>query len=256
MVSDRPVNNPTNTRRRQPAGVNALRVLEMLVDYPDGVGTTDLAGSLGMDTAQAHRLLNGLSSADYVAKTETSPRRYVITSKVLRLAARLLDQTDLIRVSRPTMRRMRDQTGETVNLAAFAEGEPVAVARELSRQPVSVFTRIGEVWPLNETAMGWAIQAFRNDGSSPDSLAERLAEIRRRGFAIDLEEYVQGVTGLAAPIFDYRGKVVGAVGVAGPTDRMPSSDDDIVRMAKLVIEAASEISTALGSITSHTLIPR
>ena len=256
MVSDRPVNNPTNTRRRQPAGVNALRVLEMLVDYPDGVGTTDLAGSLGMDTAQAHRLLNGLSSADYVAKTETSPRRYVITSKVLRLAARLLDQTDLIRVSRPTMRRMRDQTGETVNLAAFAEGEPVAVARELSRQPVSVFTRIGEVWPLNETAMGWAIQAFRNDGSSPDSLAERLAEIRRRGFAIDLEEYVQGVTGLAAPIFDYRGKVVGAVGVAGPTDRMPSSDDDIVRMAKLVIEAASEISTALGSITSHTLFPR
>ena len=226
------------------------------MDYPDGVGTTDLADSLGMDTGQAHRLLNGLRSADYVARTETSPRRYVITSKVLRLAARLLDQTDLLRVSRPTMRRMRDQTGETVNLAALAEGEPVAVAREISRHPVSVFTRIGEVWPLNETAMGWAVQAFRNDGSSPDSLAERLAGIRRCGFAVDLEEYVHGVTGLAAPIFDYRGEVVGALGVAGPADRMPSGDDDMARMGKLVIEAAHEISTALGSITSHTPFPR
>ena len=244
-------NNRKKSQRRQPAGVNALRVLEMLVDYPEGVGTTDLAGSLGMDTAQAHRLLNGLRSADYVAHTETSPRRYVITSKVLRLAARLLDQTDLLRVSRPTMRRMRDLTGETVNLAVLAEGEPVAVAREISRHPVSVFTRIGEVWPLNETAMGWAAQAFRNDGSSPDSLAERLAEIRRCGFAVDLEEYVQGVTGLAAPIFDYRGEVVGAVGVAGPADRMPTGDDEIARMGKLVVEAADEISTALGSIAGH-----
>lgn len=221
------------------------------MDFPEGVGTTDLADRLGMDTAQTHRLLNGLRSADYVAHTETSPRRYVITSKVLRLAARLLDQTDLLRVSRPTMRRMRDQTGETVNLAVLAEGEPVAVAREISRHPVSVFTRIGEVWPRNETAMGWAVQAFRNDGSAPDSLAERLEEIRQCGFAVDVEEYVQGVTGLAAPIFDYRGEGVGAVGVAGPTDRMPTADDEIARMGKLVVEAANEISAALGSIISH-----
>lgn len=73
-------NSHKPTRRRQPAGVDALRVLEMLVDYPEGVGTTDLADSLGMDAdslgmhiAQAHRLLNGLRSADYVAHTETSP---------------------------------------------------------------------------------------------------------------------------------------------------------------------------------------
>lgn len=81
----------------------------MLVDYPDpeGVGTTDLADSLGMDVAQAHRLLNGLRSADHVAHTEPSPRRYVVTPKVPRLAARLVDRTYLLRVSRSTMRRMR-----------------------------------------------------------------------------------------------------------------------------------------------------
>lgn len=79
------------------------------------------------------------------------------------------------------MRRMRDQTGEAVNLAALAEGRPVAVAREISRHPVSVLTRIGEVWSLNETPTGWAVQPFRNDGSRSDSMAERLAQIRRCG---------------------------------------------------------------------------
>ena len=68
-----------------------------------------------------------------------------------------------------------------MNLAAPAVGRPGAVAREISRHPVSVPTRIGEVWSLNETPTGWAVQAFRNDGSRPDSMAERLARIRRCG---------------------------------------------------------------------------
>ncbi|MDE0168484.1 MAG: hypothetical protein OXS29_03085 [bacterium] len=76
---------------------------------------------------------------------------------------------------------MRDQTGETANLVAPADGRTVTVAREISRHPVSVPTRIGEVWSLNETPTGWAVQAFRNDGNCPDSMAERLARIRRFG---------------------------------------------------------------------------
>lgn len=73
MVGGGFANSHKKTRRRQPAGVDALRVPEVLVDYPEGVGTTDLSDSLGMDIARAHRLLNGLRSADYVTHTEPSP---------------------------------------------------------------------------------------------------------------------------------------------------------------------------------------
>lgn len=68
-----------------------------------------------------------------------------------------------------------------MNLAAPADGRPVAVAQAISPHPVSVLIRIGDVWSLYETAMGWAVQAFRNDGGRPDSMAERLAQTRRCG---------------------------------------------------------------------------
>ncbi|MEX1124124.1 MAG: IclR family transcriptional regulator [Acidimicrobiia bacterium] len=253
MANDQPA---TKQKRRYPGGVNALRVLELLVDYPDGQGTTDIAEGLGMDAAQANRLLSGLLSAEYVAKTDTSPARYVITAKVLRLAARLLDQSDLLRVSRATMRRIRDQVGETVHLAAITGGEPVSVARELSRRSLSVMTRIGEVWPVNETAMGWVLQAFGGHIDPPERLLPRIARVKERGFAVDREEYVTGVVGITAPIFDYRGELVGALGLAGPVDRMPADELGIEDLGKLVADGALEISGHLGWIAQAPGGPR
>lgn len=232
---------------RQPSGVNAVRVLELLVDYPEGLGISEVAQHLEMDAAQAHRLANGLRAARYISKTTSRPPRYVVTSKVLRLAARMLDRTDLLRASRPVMLRLRDESEETVHLAAISEDRPVCVARELSHKRLSVLTRIGDVWPRKETAMGWVALAFgqpEEEQQLDDDLRCRIAEARRKGYAVDREVYVKSVVGVAAPVFDFHHKLVGALAVAGPSDRVP--DEDLEPLGKLVLEGAKEISGSLG----------
>ena len=232
---------------RQPSGVNAVRVLELLVDYPEGLGISEVAQHLEMDAAQAHRLANGLRAAQYISKTTSRPPRYVVTSKVLRLAARMLDRTDLLRASRPVMLRLRDESEETVHLAAISEDRPVCVARELSHKRLSVLTRLGDVWPRKETAMGWVALAFGQPEEGQqldDDLRCRIAEARRKGYAVDREVYVKSVVGVAAPVFDFHHQLVGALAVAGPSDRVP--DDELEPLAKLVLEGAKEISGSLG----------
>lgn len=233
---------------RQPSGVNAVRVLELLVDYPEGLGISEVAQHLEMDAAQAHRLANGLRAAQYISKTTSRPPRYVVTSKVLSLAARMLDRTDLLRASRPVMLRLRDESGETVHLAAISEDRPVCVARELSNKRLSVLTRLGDVWPRRETAMGWVALAFgqqeEEEQKLDDDLRCRIAEVRRKGYAVDREVYVKSVVGVAAPVFDFHRQLVGALAVAGPSDRVP--DDELEPLAKLVLEGAKEISGSLG----------
>ena len=233
---------------RQPSGVNAVRVLELLVDYPEGLGISEVAQHLEMDAAQAHRLANGLRAAQYISKTTSRPPRYVVTSKVLSLAARMLDRTDLLRASRPVMLRLRDESGETVHLAAISEDRPVCVARELSHKRLSVLTRLGDVWPRKETAMGWVALAFGQTGEEAqqldDDLRCRITEARTKGYAVDREVYVKSVVGVAAPVFDFHRQLVGALAVAGPSDRVP--DDELESVAKLVLEGAKEISGSLG----------
>lgn len=238
--------------------MNAVRVLELLVDYPEGLGISEVAQHLEMDVAQAHRLANGLRAARYISKTSSRPPRYVVTSKVLRLAARMLDRTDLLRASRPVMLRLRDESGETVHLAAISEDRPVCVARELSHKRLSVLTRIGDVWPREETAMGWVALAFGQPGKEAkpldDDLRGRISEARTKGYAVDREVYVKSVVGVAAPVFDFHRQLVGALAIAGPSDRV--SGDELEPLAKLVLEGAKEISGSLGCRTIDALYHR
>ncbi len=232
---------------RQPSGVNALRALELLVDHQQGLGIAAMGRELGMDGAQCHRLVNGLKSAGYVSKTAASPSRYVVTPKVLRLAAKLLANSELIQVSQPIMVRLRDEVGETVHLAAMFYGVAISVARQLSRQHVGVITHIGESWTVNEGAVGLVAGAFGPNSDEVDGdLRRRHVQILERGFAHDQEEVMRGVVGFAAPIFDLANQLVGALAIAGPSERVTGEHKNGAHLGGKITEAAAEVSSQLG----------
>jgi DNA-binding IclR family transcriptional regulator len=76
------------------------------------------------------------------------------------------------------------------------------------------------------------------------TLRKELERIRERGYADSLEETDPGAWGVATPIFDWRGRVVGAIGLAGPTQRY--SQEKLERFVKLCRIKASGISELLS----------
>ena len=97
-------------------------------------------------------------------------------------------------------------------MAVLYEGQAVYIAQMDSKKVAGIRGQIGASYSLDTTAPGKVLKAFvRKDGD------EAMAEVRKKGYAIDNEEYGRGVICIAAPVYDYSGEAVAAIGIASLT---------------------------------------
>lgn len=88
----------------------------------------------------------------------------------------------------------------------------------------------------------------RTTTTDVDRLLAELADIREQGYAVDDEEYDEGLRCVGAPIRDHTGRVVAALGIGGPVTRV--TPERVDELARLVIDAADGLSRRLGASQS------
>jgi DNA-binding IclR family transcriptional regulator len=121
---------------------------------------------------------------------------------------------------------------------------------------LKVSTPVGTFVPLHCTALGKVLLAFGVSPipevlpahtprtiSDPAILRIHLEQTCQQGYAIDDEEYEIGVRCIAAPVYDFRGKVVAAMGISGPTVRIGL--EDTAKLAATVVEVVGTLSEQL-----------
>ncbi|HEY6693513.1 MAG TPA: IclR family transcriptional regulator [Solirubrobacteraceae bacterium] len=175
----------------------------------------------------------------------------------LRFARSGEGRRQLAELAEPAMRRLADESGETVNLMVRTPQGAEAVAQADGRHVLGASNWIGRPVPNHCSAAGKVFLAFGPAGPSgplealtartivhPDQLARDLEQVRARGFATIVDELEMGLAAVAAPIRDGAGTVVGALSVAGPTARLGPSRLGIV--GRLAIEQADGVSARLG----------
>src|SRR5262249_61641772 len=125
---------------------------------------------------------------------------------------------DLGAAAEPMMRRLRDETGETVALFIPEGAFRLCIAEVPSNQALSVRAGVGDRERLTVGASGKVILAYmppplpKVDGE-PRKHARELALIKERGFAVSREELIQGAVAVSAPVFDGTDRVAGALSV-------------------------------------------
>jgi DNA-binding IclR family transcriptional regulator len=163
----------------------------------------------------------------------------------------------LVEVAEPAMRRLADETGETVNLMVRSVRGAEALAQVDGRHVLGVSSWIGREVPDHASAAGKVFLAFGAADAReplerltprtivhPDQLDRELAQTRTRGYATIVDELEMGLAAVAAPIRDGDGTIVGALSVAGPTARLGPSRLGVV--GRLAIEQADAVSRALS----------
>ena len=75
-------------------------------------------------------------------------------------------------------------------------------------------------------------------------MEKRLEQIRQQGYAVEADDLDSGAHSVAVPIFDYQGRVIAALSIAGPSHRFP--DETIERYIHLALDSSMRISQALG----------
>jgi DNA-binding IclR family transcriptional regulator len=238
-----------------------LRVLEALVAAHAPLGVTELAASLGIDKANAHRTLAVLRRFGYVEQ-DPATRRYAASVRVVELAHAVLGSRELTIVAGPHLRSLWAASRENTHLAVLAGDHVVYVSTIDGPTMLSANTAIGQSAPLHCTATGkatlaWLPRAVREQITAhldytpytsrtitdPDALLEQLARVRVTGYAVDDREYHPGVRCVAAAIFGLNG-LVGSVGISAPADRLSGERMDVV--VPLVVDTAARISRELG----------
>jgi IclR family transcriptional regulator, KDG regulon repressor len=241
-----------------------LAILEALVDSELEVGLSELARTLDMEKSGVYRLLMVLAAAGYVVQDATS-KKYRPSSKLVRMGSDVLARIDLRDTCRPFLAQLVERTGYTAHLAALAEGswQQVVFLDQAARSSAAILVNlgVGRVAPSHCSATGKVILAYQpeepwmsSEGEFPrftpnthatrECLRQDLEQIRVRGYAVDNEEYREGLRCLAAPIRNHTGSVIASIGVSGLASSLRA--EDIPDLARLVSETASQVSAALG----------
>jgi IclR family transcriptional regulator, acetate operon repressor len=243
------------------------RALELLVHMAEGEhvewGVRQLAAELGVAAGSLHRTLSSLVNAGFV---EAADGQYALGAEAVRFAHLVAARSSLQEVAAPCLRALVEKCDETALLGEYSP------ARREMRFTLSVessnllrYVVPLHVWqPVHAGASGLGILAFLPeeerreivDAALPPvteativdrvELVGALDAIREAGYACTRGERIVGAVGLAAPIHDQRGRVLGDVCLTVPQQRFAESDGE--RLGALVVAAAEDISARMGHV--------
>ena len=234
------------------------RALDILLCFRHGRewGLTELSQRVGLHKSTAHRLLATLEAKGFVVRDEAT-EKYRLGLSLLELSAHLT-MDDLSTVLLGEMEKLRDRLGETISLYVRDGNERVRIQAVQSTQAIRRVAPVGARMPLFVGASSKVLLAYAepevreavlDDPSWPASLdreafVRQLEDIARAGYATSIEEREPGAAAVAAPIFNRSGRLVAALAVSGPANRLTPAV--MRKYAPMVMEAARRMGTMLG----------
>lgn len=211
------------------------RALDILLCFTESteLGLTEIASKVSLHKSTVHRLLASLEGRGFVLR-DASTDKYKLGFRIWELSANLSQTDDPAIILLPEMERLRDELGETISLYIRDGKERIRIQAVQSNHPIRRVAPIGVRLPLYVGASSKILMAYSDmdvqqmildDPEWPASIDKetflrQLGDIGKRGVATSFEERELGAAALAAPIFDRDNKLIAALSVSGPANRL------------------------------------
>ncbi|MGE5554614.1 MAG: IclR family transcriptional regulator [Betaproteobacteria bacterium] len=257
-------------RRRTPASAPTIQVLAKAAAILSAFSTEQPSLTLAQIAAQthlpkttAHRLLVNLSRLGFVAPHPQQENLYTLGPRLLELGGVALASFDLRQALAPHLDELQRNVRHTVLVAILVDDHLLYIDRRESHYSLAVTSQIGSRRPPTFGAIGKVILAFLPEAevdrllmahplvaltpstvTDPDAYRNTLSQVRRQGYAVEDSEVLEGVVGVAAPVFDQFGRVAAAIGVAAPKALV--TEAQLGTMIRDLLTTAQRASHALG----------
>lgn len=230
------------------------------------MGVTALSEMLGLHKSTVSRLLSTLKYEGFVEQNPETGK-YRLGLGLVTLAGIVLERIDLRAAADPYLTRLVALTQETVNIVVLTGSECMNIGGAASPRPIRYVGRIGRRTPLHCTAGGKLLLSYLTPEKQQEILPEKLArftdktivdreilkqtlaQVRGQQYAISYEEHQEGVSAVAAPIYDHIGQVHAALVISGPTYRMGPAE--VKAFLEPLQQAAQDISAQLGYVSGN-----
>lgn len=242
----------------------AMNLLEAFDEDHQEMGVTELADRLGLHKATVHRILRTLEKGGFIQQNDDNGK-YHLGWQLIPLGTLALQHFDLRRLATDLLQKLLEEHQETVDMAIYQSGEMYYLEVLESPQPVKIAARPGRGLPVHCTATGKAFLAFAEPEevdkilsrdlkrytpqtpTDPDLIRKEFDEIRSKGYATSREEFEDGITAVAAPVFNRKGKVEAVIAIPGPSYRIP--DERMNELGEAVCIVARTLTARLRGIS-------
>jgi DNA-binding IclR family transcriptional regulator len=245
----------------------AMHILFYMGQHSPELRIAEIASGLHLNKTTVYRLLSALERLDLVQR-DPENERYRLGLKLHDLGTKAVRARTLQSEARRYLREMAHVCNEAVSLAVPSARGVVCLERfDSPRTMISVRTPVGALFPAHCSAAGKAVLAYLSEEDVDaillnnrltrytDRTHTRMAElktdlrrVRQRGYALDEQELECGLNGVAAPVISQDARILGAVGIAGPTQRFQGKD--LAEKIDLVKTTAQKIAANLGGRSS------
>lgn len=241
----------------------AVGLLKLIANYPQGVGVAELARQTELHKSTVSRLVMTLEAAGALMRT-THRSDVKIEPTFANLFIAFNSPNTLITLARPFLRELSLQFGEATGLA-IPDGEQAVYIDQVSPDTtIQVRDWTGFRFPLHTVSAGKLFLAFSseeeqarylaqplaaytpNTVTDPSLLEQSLQEIRTSGVSWIFEEFADGLSAVAAPVFDPAGSIISALSLYGPSYRFPANKTEQINA--LIKTFAEQCTAQLQSI--------
>jgi DNA-binding IclR family transcriptional regulator len=240
-----------------PAVDRAARILLMLTSGTREMTLAEIAAATGYHKSSVHKILMTLSHHGFLNRNESS-KRYSLGIALARCGQAALDNLNVNRSAKSVLKDLSDFSGETANLAVLSGSKMVIVEAVEPLVELRVSPPIGTTDSVINKSNGKAVLAWmpedlvgtiiKREGlpantrhSITDAKAYRkeLESVRAAGYAMDFEEFQDGISAVSAPIFDDEGHAVATLSIVGPAFRM--TKEKMQRFGQKCAKAAAHL---------------
>ena len=240
--------------------IKGLHILNMIAEREEGLTLSEVSRLSEVPKPTAHRLINVL--LEYGMVRSGPEGKYLAGPQCLVLGNLFLNGLELRQEAQDLMRKLARDTLETCHLGIKEGTQIVYIEKVESPHAVRMYSRVGATNPVHSTALGRAILAYcgeddveavissglerrtPNTITEPEHFRANLAEVKRRGFAVDDIENEEGIRCVAAPVFDHKGGVIAGISISGPEQRVTA--ERLNELGTKVAGSAFALSERLG----------
>ncbi len=230
----------------------------------EGTTITEISNALNMGKSGVHRLLDTLMAYGFVEKAGSASSSYRLGWGLYNAGSAVPKQHTLSSMNYVSvLGNLCGIFNETVNMGVLNNNEAVIIYKIEPEIKLRANMQVGEREPLYSTAVGKLfLSDFKEDELkkyfstidfekfTPNTITDynqmkkELEKIHEKGYAVDNEEYFEGMICFAMPILDFSGKVAAGISVSGPSRRM--TKEKLAEIKKVLGETCKELSIFLG----------
>lgn len=230
----------------------SLDILTCFIDNNE-LSLTEVSKLVSLHKSTVFRLLNTLEGKGFLIKNITT-EKYRLGYKIWELSTNMVAIDELSNIFLPEMKSLRDLLNETVSLYVRNKYERIRIQSVESNQSLRRVAPIGEHLPLSAGASSKILLAYEKENIQNDifrylesiqkinieSFKKIVDDVCISGYATSFEERAAGAVAIACPIFNNQNKLIAALSVSGPVNRL--TKEKLEEIAPILKQTCLELS--------------